>query len=298
MLPLLLATTANAQSLRLVSENDVYLSTWDRYYSAGNLLMLELEPARLQPALERIGLADAQLAVGFANQIYTPKYIFKRDYGPDARDWLSWAGWSLSTWGHTDQGVATMGLTWGLTGPWSGGQWAQETIHRIPGLKTPVGWDGQMPTEPTVNLSLAHLWPSAFRTGGIEHSPYCVAQLGTWETGGTVGLLASWGSAPRQSRPLQVAQGRSARGPDPTQGWSMHAGLELHGWLRYLPLDGVLLQEGPSAPRRPGYGEAYLGIERRGPRWTVGYEMVGRTREAQAQDTMHRYGRVWVERGF
>ncbi len=55
-------------------------------------------------------------------------------------------------------GLDAFSFSAGIVGPWAGGKWLQETVHRWIGSQQPQGWDNQLHNELLLNLGYEHRW--------------------------------------------------------------------------------------------------------------------------------------------
>ncbi|MBL4810148.1 MAG: lipid A deacylase LpxR family protein [Phycisphaerales bacterium] len=136
----------------------------DRYYTNGNAIELSFNP-NLTPALaSRIAISDKEnqrFGVGIAikHRIYTPTSILLTN--PPARDhpYAGYLALALSFQRADDHIHDHFGLDLGIIGHTSGAETLQKFIHNaFPDENTPVGWDTQLPTEPTINFTFTRTW--------------------------------------------------------------------------------------------------------------------------------------------
>lgn len=136
---------------QLTTENDVYLfDISDRYYTNG----FQLDWRRVLPAenaLLRIGKSDHPLfrkaifGVKVNQNIYSPQEIFNENIDQIDRPYAGWlyAGGSLTLF-MREKTVLTGSVDLGVTGPESGGEWAQKHWHALFDMDEPINWGYQI----------------------------------------------------------------------------------------------------------------------------------------------------------
>jgi hypothetical protein len=299
-LTLLAASPAAAQlrAFTLASDNDSY-DFWipfatrpDQEYTNGLELRAELGAAPLWGRLLRAPCATAdstclstELRVG--QKIFTPR-LDAPLLGPGERPYAGWLYLSAAGSAEEPRVRRTAGFEVGVTGPPSQGEWVQTTFHRLAGFRDPVGWSGQLRTEPGVVLRYgeeyvaAELSPAGIRVA--EVMPYWGAAAGNVRTGAHAGIRLRAGYA--VPRPW-------GRAP---HGISVYAsaGARAEWVLRDLFLDGNTFHDGPRVERIPDQGEleGALGV-RLGP-FGLEYRAISRTRSYETEPKGHQYGSFHV----
>lgn len=154
-----------------------FIDDTDRYYSNGTGIEFTFDP-NLTPALaSRFDISegnpeDQRFGVGLTLKqlIYTPASILS--INPPARDHPYGGHLSLAlSFQRADKNTHDhFGFELGLTGHSSGAEGIQNWIHNtFPDEDDPVGWDTQLPGEPTFNFEFTRTWKSERADiGGLE----------------------------------------------------------------------------------------------------------------------------------
>ena len=300
LLAILAAAPAGAQlrSFAAASENDSYnfwipiASRPDVEYTNGLELRMELGGAPLWGRLFRAPCASADSTclsteLRFGQKIFTPR-LDSPALSPGERPYAGWL--YLSAAGSVEEARVrrTAGAEVGVTGPPSQGEWVQTTFHEMGGFRPPLGWRGQLRTEPGIVVRYGEEYIAAeLRPAGIrvaEVMPYWGGAAGNVRTGVHAGVRLRAGYA--VPRPW----GRAA------PGISVYAaaGARAEVVLRDLFLDGNTFRDGPRVERIPELGEleGALGV-RLGP---VGleYRAISPTRSYETEPEGHQYGSFQV----
>ncbi len=72
---------------------------------------------------------------------------------PDDRYYGGWLYMGGVIQEHSDAKTVTAELDVGVTGPYSGAEWAQKEVHRLFNYDQSQGWDNQIETEPGIQFS-------------------------------------------------------------------------------------------------------------------------------------------------
>jgi len=136
----------------------------DRYYTNANGIELSFDP-HLNPALaSRLAISgepNQRFGVGIAlkQRIFTPSDITLTN--PAARDhpYAGHLDLAVSFQRADDTTHDHFGLNLGITGHSSGSEAIQQWIHNsFPDEQDPLGWNTQLPTEPTINFAFTRTW--------------------------------------------------------------------------------------------------------------------------------------------
>lgn len=287
---------AQLRSVALVSDNDAY-DFWipydvrpDREYTNGLELEVALAGAPLWGRLVRGACAEADDAclsteLRFGQKIFTPA-VDARTPQPGQRPY---AGWLYLAAAGSVEGARvrrTGGVEVGVTGPPSRAEWVQTTFHRVAGFRAPLGWNGQLRTEPGIVLRYGEEWLAAeLRPSGVraaEVVPYWGLALGNVRTSGQGGIRLRagyavprpWGARPRRA-PAAVYLVGGARG---------------EMVLRDLFLDGNTFSDSHRVSRSPVIGEVEAGAGLQLGSFGVLYRVVSRTRSYTTEPKGHAYG--------
>lgn len=143
-----------------------FIDDTDRYYTNANGIEVSFNP-RLNHALaSRLAISDKEdqrFGVGIAlkQRIYTPTNILLPN--PPARD-HPYAGHLALTFAFQradNRKHDHFGFSLGMTGHTSGAETIQGWIHNtFPDEDDPLGWNTQIPGEPTLNFAFTRTWKS------------------------------------------------------------------------------------------------------------------------------------------
>ncbi|ADO68490.1 lipid A deacylase LpxR family protein [Stigmatella aurantiaca] len=300
-------------------ENDV-LAQSDRFYTTGLRLEHQGEYGACRELALALGFPDTvdhryPCGGSLSQNIYTPSHIVPREGeepwpNPNDRPYGGWlhAGLLFQHIAAADTPTRasqlTLEATVGVTGPASGAEHVQRGFHsalrHLFGPNTardPIGWEAQLPTEPTFHLA-------ALREQPLLWSPYVDA---TWSAGamlGTVLTNASAGAtvrAGRLARPfglapimpsiLQTLREQAPPGA-PTAEVSPKAAPPERTWEAYffargqvrlvarnLFLDGTLFRKSVSVRKTPLVGDSEFGGAVRMRHFQAVLSMVFRSQE-------------------
>lgn len=247
----------------------------DRYYTNANGIELSFDP-HISPALaSRLAISDEpdqRFGVGIAvkQRIYTPASILSTN--PPARDhpYAGHLALALSFQRADDHTHDHFGLDLGVVGHASGAETTQKWIHNtFPDEDDPLGWETQLPTEPTINFAYTRTWKSKpvelWGVGGLEMEmlPSVGFDLGTVLIDARSSMTLRIGkNLPTDFGPASllghkdhtVRTSQSRTRPDATEpNWSLYAytRLGVDAIARDMFLDGNAFAGSRSAQREP-----------------------------------------------
>lgn len=317
-------------------ENDVFAGS-DRYYTNG---------LRVEHYGEYDGCYSLAHALGFPNgldhrylcggslaqNLYTPSHITPN---PEDTVWPDPKDRPYGAWLHagllfqhltaaadpSNSSRLTVEATVGVTGPASGGAFVQRTWHAAlrevfhsDKPRAPIGWEAQLPTEPTLHLS-------ALREQPLLWSRYADA---TWSVGAMLGTVftnvslggtvrVGWLARPFGLSPImpsiraaQVrAQGESTervqqvREETETAERTWEAYLFARGQARFVArnlfLDGTLFRDSISVRKAPFVGDSEVGAAVRTRCFQLDLSMVFRTQELAESPDAQRNGHRFMQ---
>jgi lipid A 3-O-deacylase len=99
--------------------------------------------ARRTPCVTRIQIGQ---------EMYTPRLESSGDPIPGQRAHAGWVHASVSRAARTQRAETEYELQLGVIGPASLAEQTQKAIHKVFGMRNPMGWDHQLPTQPTLQL--------------------------------------------------------------------------------------------------------------------------------------------------
>lgn len=254
------------------------------------------------------GFDQQNMVVSFGQGIYTPTDGTRSDLILDDRPYAGVSVLSLGYNARKGERMRTTHLRLGMVGPSAGGEWGQDTIHRVFGRDRFKGWDHQLRDEVVVQLVHERLW---------RHRPEASTSGWGWDAighaGGSVGNLATYANAGGEIRwgrllpddfgsdPMRPAGENSAPGPrrlDGEWGWHLFAGVDARGVFHDITLDGNTWKDSHSVDSRPFVADISLGIAITKGRWKIAGSHVRRTREFEGQKERPVFGSISVSRSF
>jgi lipid A 3-O-deacylase len=276
-------------------ENDV-LAQSDRFYTTGIRLEHHGEYPTCRKLARALGFPDTvdhryPCGGSLSQNIYTPSDIIPGEGqepwpNPEDRPYGGWLHAGLlfqhlaAADAPTRSSRLTLEATVGVTGPASGAEQVQRGFHSAlrhlfgPGTaRDPIGWEAQLPTEPTFHLS-------ALREQPLLWSPHADAvwsagaMLGTVFTNASAGatVRVGWLARPFGLSPLMPSILQALRAQRPAAEAHPEAGLPERTWEAYLFargqarlvarnlfLDGTLFRKSISVRKTPLVGDSELG---------------------------------------
>ena len=306
-------------TLHLENDSALFIpnSPSDRHYTNGTAFSFAWRPRFAEQAAEAIPRLGGDFGdnpgtafgVMLGQLIFTPNNIELTVPQPDDRPFAGY----LFVGGHWQRsGEKTLDhvqLDVGVTGPPSLAEPIQEIVHDVfPNSEDPGGWDNQIESEPTLQLTLRRKWRSnpdavRFDLAGLPMQVQGIAgaelDLGTVlrQLEGT--LLARVGyRLPDDFGPGRLSEPASFTA-NPARGWSFYLFGRLTGRLveHNLFLEGSDFRnpDHPTVTKNPFVGEAAAGLAVNYARggWSVGlnYAQVYSMQEFEQQSDNHSYGR-------
>jgi len=198
----------------------------------------------------------------------------------------------------------TLQLDLGLVGPAAGGEFVQNTFHKLIGVPTANGWANQLYNEPTIGLTFERRWRTnhgvLFEDPKFEYDfvPRLGASVGNAATYASVGGTLRVGKelrndfGPARARPaLPGSEGFIGEG----FGWYFFVDVGGEAVARNMFLDGNTAgNDIVHVTHRPFVGEAQAGVTIlfRGVR--ISYTQVLRTPEFFERDRWYQFGSISV----
>jgi hypothetical protein len=272
------------------------------------------------------------VVVKFGQAMYTPEDYTRTDLIPDDRPYagLLYLGLAWNRRTHEPESnreiLDTREVTFGVIGPWSLAQQAQNLVHDATGEPRFLGWDHQLENEPAFQLALDRKFKAYRGAGAITPGFSADAirsvglRLGNIETSATLGIEGrigwnlpnDFGSYPirpgAENRPPSAASLHGNPGSAIPAASRPHPGVHVFGTLEVKAvahdffLDGNLFRSSHSVTRRPWVAQAAVGIS---SQWLVagrGVRLalmrVWRTREFDEQASRHAFGSVALSMEF
>lgn len=323
---LLLSGGAQAGTLSLIVENDVFAGT-DRNYTAGHKLAYVTEGKRSPDdivtggfgrliadaiyGLDTIrtqnsdGVSDNDIVIheGFAlgHSIFTPTDITTPDRLPDQHPYAGWLYGTYSIVGAHDNVVDTFAVDLGILGPSALGEEIQRGWHQIIDGQDPRGWDNQLKDEPGIVFTYQRQWRYDLRNSigrfGLDILPTIGASLGNVRTQATLGttLRAGYNLGNDYGPPrIRPALAGSAVLDHAADGVSVYlfGGVEGRAVLRNIFLDGNSWRDSLNVQRKPLVADFQVGAVVQTPGFQLAYTFVIRTEEFDGQQEEQQFGAV------
>jgi len=211
---LLLTSTVSASQFHFQLENDVTFGE-DGNYSNGMILGWESDPA-LSQNQHSIGLHNWLEVLLFPQQnshkawglkvsqrMWTPDEIKIAEAQPDDRPYAGYLEFEQHVAFYSRNIAQKSWLAIGVIGPASGTEKLQDSIHKLLGASTPLGWQYQIENEATIQLAyeidyllLRHSAPfnSQWELSAFNHNT-----LGNFRSDINAGFTLRWGTELAQS---------------------------------------------------------------------------------------------------
>lgn len=200
--------------------------------------------------------------------------------------------------------LESLGLQFGVVGPWSLAEQGQYIAHRMVGAREARGWAGQLRNELVANLRYDRqevVGERALGDWGLSFFDNMAFELGPLATSAAAGINILLARNPDVVFGLNPNDlGRYPRiDPERPSGFYAMAGLQVTGVLRNLFLNGNTWVDSPaSVDHEPLLGSAQLLFGYGGACWAVqlGLNLSTRTFQTQAVE-LPRYGTLALSRG-
>jgi len=198
-------------------------------------------------------------------------------------------------------------LQLGVVGPAAGGPTIQNSVHRLIGVPTSMGWETQQPNELVANLNLdfrKRFELSGGRPGLRDLIVRAGAELGTIRTefilGGQVrwgrGLGRSWGNTTIRQSPAfdPVDRLRGELTDPPVAAW-FFADAQVEIVVSNYATDGGNFRTSRGVPRAPIVGQLSLGYSFQFQRFAATLYTSVRSHEFEAQQSLHGIGGIKLD---
>ncbi len=291
----------------LVVENDGLTGQGlDRWYTGGLQLAYATEahpPPRWLQQLGRHGAgldvgADALWGLSVAQRAFTPANITDPEMPPADRPYAGWLNVTLGIAERTPDSLGRLRLGLGVTGEPALAEQIQQVSHDLFGSDEPVGWDSQLPSEPTFQVAYDRQWTvqAGPLAGPLRYrlDTATGASLGTALTQAGAGLSASIGQRlPRDHGPPRlsgVSTGSLSFDSAAGAGWYATLGANARLVAHNLFLDGTVFRDSPSVEREPAVTEAYAGLVAYRHRLRLSVTWIRRSKAFKRQEEAQGFG--------
>lgn len=266
-----------------------------------SLPLIERLPFINEPGLQR------NVAFSLGQKIFTPQDISRTDLITDDRPYAGWLYFGAAFHNKNLRRLDTMEIQFGIIGPASLAEQAQNFVHQLRNIDEAEGWDNQIENEPGFALiyerKLRLLQSVSARGFGydlIAHGGGTLGNVFSYLNGGMEARLG-W-NLPADFGTSLIRPGGDTNAPvdsnDPRlgagSGYGVHAFAAVTGRLvgRDIFLDGNTFRSSHSIDREELVGDLIVGLCFIVKGLKITYSQVFRTKEFDLQDDGHNFGSI------
>ena len=235
----------------IVTENDFYASTTDRWYTTGTRLGylhpeqrqadLPAPAAWLDRQLEGLGFfgpANTRWGINLGQHIYTPSDVSR--FNPDPKDhpYAGYAFFDFMLMRRTESYQDRFTVQAGLVGPGSWGRNSQDFVHRLLNQDVSHGWKYQLRQEWALGLGFDRTWRLPANKGTLPLGLELDALPSLALAAGNVAVYAQGGGRLRVGSNLHMDYGPSRVRPAAGDGPSAIHGKGEFGWYVFAGAAG------------------------------------------------------------
>ncbi|MBX3040708.1 MAG: lipid A deacylase LpxR family protein [Bdellovibrionaceae bacterium] len=293
----------------------------DQGYSSGikfSYLFAENNiPAWANPALASMNILEQErkksksnFGFSMGHQIYTPNKTSTSEFIPNDRPYAAWLYLAFSAHFKTPTHGHYWELATGIVGPEAQGASVQNEFHRIIDSPRVNGWEHQLGTEPTLQLSYQQRLKSfeifQEQSRVFDVIPFYGAGFGNVLIAAHAGALVRIGYhlpddlGPTRPSPTGGDIFISPKRPGPQWDWSFYgfAGARGHAIARSLFLDGNTFRKSHSVKRYPFVGETEFGAAGEIGNWSLIWRFVTKTPEFEEKSRFNSFGSLTLSYTF
>jgi hypothetical protein len=250
------------------------------------------------------------VALSLGQNIYTPSDITISSFMPNDRPYAGWLYFGVALHSKTDRRLDTVEMNFGVVGPLSFAEEAQDFVHILRNLDRPKGWQYQLRNEPALNL----IWERKYRffrwemgetPFGLDAMVHVGASIGNVYTYANTGIDLRMGwNIPSDFGASTIRLAGDTNAPssnlDPRfstqRPFSFHVftGIDGRAVARDIFLDGNTFRDSHSVDKEPWVGDLALGASITIRNWKLSYAQVLRTKQYKAQNKHHTFGSINV----
>lgn len=259
---------------------------------------------------------DVEYSYGFAltQLMFTPSDPATSLPAAGERPYAGWLGLGLSLHVRDQNTLNSVELSIGTTGKYAYAEATQDWVHDIRGKDKFRGWDSQLPSEPTLNLSFDQRrrglmfddveLPFDLEIDGFTDTGYSLGNfLSEAHIGGTVRI--GWNlpiefSDPRLSitSHTQKLYSQNDYNKHKISGYAIF-GVRASAVLHDITLDGPLFRDyDTGVDKEYLIGEYYFGLGVRYDQFELGYVQTYRSRQYKTQDKSQSFGSIALRMHF
>ncbi len=243
--------------------------------------------------------------------MFTPEDMVSRTQPEDQRRYAGWTALGFSLHAKDSKRLNTVEFLLGITGKYSFAEETQNLIHDVRNIDSFQGWDQQIPTEVTLDLSFLqrNRLPLGKFNSVISMDGFTEwgARLGTFRTTAQMGAMMRCGlylpadfSDPRLSETAYTHKFFTGEEHE-NHPWSLYflTGVRTFAIAHDATLDGPIFNDFHTGNKRaPFVGEVYVGIGWRIRTVEMSYAHTWRTEEYREQRGDSNFGTVSVRLQF
>lgn len=313
---------SDSSTFSILFENDLFGDTDEQYTSGLQIGWMSPDltryadaqrvPGWLLPLVKRlpwINEPNTQRNVGFSigQKIFTPEDIRSVDWVPDDRPYAGWLYGGLSFTSKTSNRMDMFELQFGVIGPASLAEEAQNMVHDLRGIPQANGWSHQLKNEPGLGLIYERKW-RPFTSDNVTGAGYDIIT----HAGGALGNVWIYGNAGAEVRlgwnlpgdfgTSYIRPGGNTNAPTTVDDPRLRSEAAYGGYLfaaltgrivgRDIFLDGNTFADSHSIDKETFVGDLIVGGSVIFHQFKLSYAQVFRTREFEGQNDKHNFGSI------
>ncbi|WP_417513921.1 lipid A deacylase LpxR family protein [Minwuia sp.] len=291
---------AEVGTLAIIVENDFFARS-DQNYTNGLRLQYLRPKGRVSDLTDALGQyllgvedeGRMYEGVSIGQSIFTPLDITDPNPRPGEQPYAGWLYIEFAGIVDNVSSVDTVSATAGIVGPAAGGEFVQNTFHRIINSDRAEGWDNQLSNEPGLVLAFDRTWRvgRSLRQYGFDLLPSAGVSVGNVLTEGRAGFTMRFGPdleddlGPPRIRPSLAGAGFIAGKPD--FNWYFFAGMQGRAVAKNIFLDGNNFADSLRVEKRNFVHDAQAGVVMNYQGFRLSYTLVRRSREFETQTDPH-----------
>lgn len=255
---------------------------------------------------EEFKKSTTNFGISLAQQMYTPKDTDERQLILNDRPYASWLYLGFTANFKTPTHSHSLELDIGVVGPEALGENAQNGFHRLIDVPESQGWDHQLATEPTLQLSYTQKLRFLQLTNSsgryFDFIPYFGASFGNVMIGTHAGLTARLGvdlpddfGAPRLSSANGEAIVNNTSLKSHSHWWAYgFAGIKGNGILRNIFLDGNTFRDSHRVKKYPFTVETEFGYALQITNWSLSWRFITVSPEFEQRNNFNSYASISI----
>jgi len=309
-------------SVSIIFENDIIVGN-DRNYTSGTAMQWTTNPVESYPdgsGYERaidglsflpfVGDEDREhyLSFSLVQQIYTATNLENPKPPDDDQPYAGLLYLNANVFARDEHSQHDYGLLLGVIGPMSGAEQVQKFAHEVVRTDEPGAWNKQLQNEALINVNYAfhyRLLRGKSRDDGLDWdlTSSLIGNLGTYMTGGSVGLTGRFGFRIPESYSSYGIQSGFTPNPVasdyPSDDWGgfFFASITGIGLAHFAP-HGNLWESGRSVDTEPFVGAGSVGASIYYKQFLFSYNFTQQSDLFETQRRATKYGTVSLSYSF